>query len=326
MHRCIWLASKEGDERSTVTRMESSNSVQRWRVLTYVSIFVGWGLYMMVRRTLSSSMASLLQNEVFTKDSVGMVASSFSFSYGVSKLLFSFVSDHVSPGVLFVSGLALTGVCCVLFPVCSGLVVSACAVWGVAGIVQGCGWPPCVILIKAWFTPTQVGTWWSVLSAAGNVASILSPLVILYITTLSDWRLSYYVIGIVTLALSCLMTYTIKDSPRDISVSNDTSKTTKDNVSSAATDGWYSVFLIFDLWVIGLVYAGASVVKDGVAAWMVVFLVEVGNKSLTVAAASVGVFQAGGMIGNLVTGYISDLLLVKVLVDYTVYILIGQPR
>ncbi len=288
------------------------SSLKAWKALTYCSIFVGWGLYIMGRRMLSSSMQALLQNKVFSKHSVGMIASSFSLSYGVSKLVFSFVSDHVSPRLIFVSGLICTGVCCVIFPVCNGVVVIACVVWGVAGIMQGCGWAPCVILLKTWFTPSQIGTWWSVLSAAGNIASMLSPLLILHITSFGDWTLSYYIIGCVTLALSFVMICSIKDSPQK--VESYISKTTNDHSKIVRKDSWYSVFAIFDLWIVGILYAGVSLVKDCIAAWMTVYLVEVGHRSLTLAAACVGVFQAGGMTGNLLTGYMSDVLLVKVLV------------
>lgn len=266
---------------------------------------------MLVRRTLSSSMKSLIQHNVYTKDNIGMIASSFSFSYGGSKLFFSFVSDRASPRRIFTTGLLLTGICCLLFPVSTG-VVMACVLWFIAGVVQGCGWAPCVIFLKNWYSPSQIGTWWSILSASGNVASALSPLIILYITNLSNWTISYYLIGITTLVLSCAMTYTIKDSPQEIGSKAQTITKKDKSISNTGNEKWYSVFLIFNLWVISFLYACILLLKYGVLSWMQLFLVEAGKKPETIAAASVGVFQVGGMAGNIISGYISDLFMVKV--------------
>ena len=259
-------------------------------------------------------MQNLIQHMRFTKDNVGMIASSFAFSYGISKLVFSFVADHVSPGKLFVSGLLLNGICCIVFPVSSS-VTMACIVWFTAGIVQGCGWPACVPLLKSWYPPTQIGTWWSILSGAGNIASGLSPLLILYITQQSDWATSYYLIGISAFIVGCVAFFTIKDSPKDVGIRTNIVHKNKEKGKKTSDSGgssWYAVFLYFDLWVVSYLYLNASLVKDGVLGWMQLFLVEVGDKSEAVAAASVGIFQMGGLIGNLVIGYFSDLLLVKV--------------
>ena len=279
----------------------------------FFSIFVGWGMYLLMRKTLPSSMQNLIQYKGFTKDNVGMIASSFAFAYGVSKLVFSFVADRASPGKLFVTGLLLNGICCIVFPVSTG-VSMACAIWFTAGVVQGCGWPPCVNLLKAWYPPSQMGTWWSILSGAGNIASGLSPLLILYITRQSDWAISYYLIGITAFVLGCIMFYTIKDSPKDVGVRTDIVHKDKENgkKTSDVDSQWYAVFLYSDVWVISYLYVCVNMVKDGVLGWMQLFLVEVGSKPDAVAAASVGVFQMGGLIGNLMIGYFSDLFLVKV--------------
>ena len=291
-----------------------SSTFRKWRTITFFSLFFGWGLYLLMRKTLPSSMQNLIQYKGFTKDNVGMIASSFAFAYGISKLVFSFIVDHVSSRKLFVTGLLLNGICCIVFPVSTG-VTMACIVWFTAGIVQGCGWPSCVPLLKSWYPPTQIGTWWSILSGAGNIASGLSPLLILYITQQSDWATSYYLIGTAAIIVGCIAFFTIKDSPKEVGIRADIVHKSKEKVKKTSSGGggpWYAVLLYFDLWIISYIYMSVSVVKDGVLGWMQLFLVEVGDKSGAVAAASVGVFQMGGLIGNLVIGYFSDLLLVKV--------------
>lgn len=273
---------------------------------------------MLVRKTLPSSMQSLMRYQGLTKDNIGLIASSFSLAYGISKFVASIMSDHFSPRKLFVTGLLLNGVCCVLFPLSKSVTVSS-SLWFVTGLVQGLGWAPCAVLLKTWYPPSQMGRWWSVLSSAGSIASGLSPLLILYITRLFDWSVSYYLIGIGSFILGCVVFYSIKDSPEEIEsganfFEQPTKRTrTMDNTSKVPRDSrWYDVFLMADLWVVSMVYTSVYAVKDGVLNWMQLFLIEVGKKPETVAAASIGMFQVGGMVGYLVMGYVSDLLLLKV--------------
>ena len=250
-----------------------------------------------------------------------MIASSFSLAYGISKFVASILSDHFSPRRLFVTGLLLNGVCCVLFPM-SKSVSLASSLWFITGLVQGLGWAPCAVLLKTWYPPSQMGRWWSVLSSAGNIASGLSPLLILYITKVFDWRTSYYLIGMGSFILGSVVIYSIKDSPEEVGLGinflehptlGPKQTRTRENSSKVTRDGrWYDVFLMGNLWVVSLVYSSVYAVKDGVLSWMQLFLIEVGKKPETVAAASVGMFQVGGMVGNLVMGYVSDLLLVRV--------------
>lgn len=311
------------DRTETASMMAQPTVFYRWRLATYLSMFFGWSTYMLVRKTLPSSMQSLIQHQGFTKDDIGLVASSFALSYGGSKFVSSLLSDHFSSRKLFAAGLLLSGVCCVLFPM-TNIVAFACALWFITGLVQGLGWAPCAVLLKTWYPSSQMGRWWSVLSSAGNMASGLSPLLILYITNLSNWKISYYMVGSCSFVLGCVVAYSIKDSPLDIGLDvkfNETpkldSKQTKNGVSSSeegqsVRHRWYDVFLIPDLWIVSLVYTCVYAVKDGVLNWVQLFLIEVGGRPQAVAAASVGMFQTGGMAGNLMIGYISDLLIVKV--------------
>lgn len=295
---------------------------QRW--IIYISMFVGWTCFVLVRRILPASTASLIQHQGFTREDIGMVISSFSSGYGFSKFFNSILSDHLSPRKLFSIGLMLSGFSAILFPVAKNVWLAS-FLWLLTGVLQGCGWAPCTVLLKNWYPPSQMGRWWSVLSSAGNVATALSPLVIVYISSHSDWTTSFYVCGLATFIVGCTVFMTIKDNPSEIGIkidfegasSADTSKKPAKSSSQESEDHsskltWYSVFSMRDLWIVGVVYACVYAAKDGLLGWSLLYFTEVSKKSRETAAACTGVAQIGGLIGNIVIGSISDAFIVPV--------------
>ena len=271
---------------------------------------------MLVRRILPASTASLIEHQGFKRDDVGMIISSFSTGYGVSKFFNSILSDHFSPGKLFSVGLMLSGFSSILFPMATNVWVAS-FIWLVTGVLQGCGWAPCAVMLKNWYPPSQMGRWWSILSSAGNVATAMCPLIIIYISSLSDWTTSYYVTGLITFAVGCIVFMSIKDSPSDIGIKTDfggqssaattsSNKNPSSHCDSKTQVSWYSVFYVRDLWIVGVVYACVYAVKDGLLGWSLLYFTEVARKSKEHAAVCASLTQIGGFLGNIVVGTVSD--------------------
>lgn len=78
------------------------------------------------------------------------------------------------------------------------------------------------------------------------------------------------------------------------------------------TRKWYEVFLLRDLWIASAVYAMLYLIKNGNLNWSQLYFIQVAGRSETTAAAIVGMLQVGGIAGNMVMGYISDLFLTAV--------------
>jgi OPA family glycerol-6-phosphate transporter-like MFS transporter 4 len=260
----------------------------RWRWSLYASLFLGWCCYYFCRKTFPSCTPNLIAEDRLTKDDLGAISSSFAVAYGFSKFFNSLLSDHVSARRMFSAGLVLSGLGCLLFPVTVRSVPISASLWFAEGIIQGLGWAPCAKLLKVWYPPSQMGTWWSVLSSAGNVASGTSPLLITYISYTLSWRVGFYIVGTFTLLVGLVVVFTIKDSPSEVGVELVFEKTKSENTAKRKLTAvgsqslkWYSVLLYGDLWV------------------------ESGKPQAT-AAACIGTMQFGAVVGLLCTGYISD--------------------
>lgn len=350
---------------------EHESRFKKWRWSVYATMFVGWSCHILVRKTLPSTMSSLIQHQGFSRDDIGMIASCFATSYGWSKFMGAIISDHASTRKVFSCGLILSGLCGILFPLASNISL-ACGLWFILGIVQGLGWPPCVVLLNSWYPPSQIGRWWSILSSSGNITAALLPLLVIFITSTLHWDVCYYLFGMLTFSIGLLAMFTIRDSPTDIGMGSihkeapskhntgeriiddeknagsnciDKSKFEKgystpnkpetklDEYTSAGgkdqettkhhnahknknaptrSCSWYSVFFLPNLWVVNAVYSILYLVNSCATNWTQLYFVQEVNMTETSAATCYSMFQVGAIAGNLVSGYISDLLVTPV--------------
>lgn len=271
---------------------------------------------MLIRYNFLSTISSLIEHQGFSHSDVGKISSCFAMSYGVSKFLGSVISDHASPRLVFSSGLVLAGSCSFAFPL-AHTVTLACVVWFLEGIMQGLGWPPCVILLKAWYPPSQIGRWWSVLGSAGNIILAILPLYIIFITSIFHWSMSYYAFGLCAIAMGVLVNFTIKDAPGDIFADHTATKEPEQGRDSRSSkqnvrNSWYSVFFIPDLWMVSTVYATLYFVQGSCIYWSQLFLAEEVGMTDTQAAACFSMYQLGAVIGNVSAGSISDVFITPV--------------
>ena len=191
---------------------------------------------MLMRITLASTTTNLIQQQGFSKEDVGMVSSCFATSYGFSKFLGAIISDHASSRKVFSCGLIFGGLCCLFFPLASKVSISlTCAVWFVEGLLQGLGWPPCVVLLRSWYPPSQIGRGWSIIKTSGNIVAAFHPFLVFFITSTLDWSSCYYLFGVLSLSVGFLVLFTIRDSPADIHVGPDHARTCSINSSSCGS-------------------------------------------------------------------------------------------
>lgn len=131
---------------------------QRTRWIVFASLFIGYSFYYFTRKTFTFSIPSIVKELNLTKENqhkLGIITSCYTITYGLSKFIGGFLGDRVSSRGLFASGLLLSALVNVAIGYYTSL-WSLTVLWGVNGLVQGVGWPPCATLIKNWFRPQEV--------------------------------------------------------------------------------------------------------------------------------------------------------------------------
>lgn len=241
---------------------------RRRQWMTLVSLLIGWYLYYACRKSFSSTMSHLITYRGFTKEDLGMIASSFSLSYGFSKLFSAIMSDHVNPRKLFITGLLLSAVCLLLFPLSSSPLFCS-VLWFLFGGVQGFGWPAIMKILKASCPSDSFGIWWSVISSSGNLAATVSPLMIAYVTSLSRWEVNYYLIGGTTTLVAAVVFVTIPESSHNHQLAKK-----GDDSSESSKTSFSDLFTYRELYAVSVVYFILYIGKYAISDWAQLYFIQ----------------------------------------------------
>lgn len=284
-------------------------------------------------------MSPLLDME---KSTLGGLTSLFMLSCGASKFASSVLSDFVSARTLLTLGLAICGAVNIAMAVSGGErgdTVAFRTLWAAHGFFQGWGWPPCAMLIRAWFTQVQRATAWSLVSIGQNIGTALAPsLISLSIThgarlvlalslvaplpldwigmssgegdSHNAWRLGFLVPGASAIFIAAAAFLTIKDRPttttchgREDGLREPVRKTrTSDQRASVVRD----VLLNPTVAALCLCNLLAYVVKTAMSSWALLYAVEAKGFGGTEAGNIWSAYQLGGLCGTLVAGRLSD--------------------
>ena len=263
----------------------------------FSSLVLGWISYYVCQRTLPSAIALMVPERThavdtdhndtgvvttgFSKGDLGKLQSCFAIAYAMSIFINGFLSDRLNPKFLFGFGLMTSSTLCLLFPLTEGNIILSCVVWFLFGLFQGCGWPSSAKLLRLWFSSEELGTWWSILSCSSNFSS---SLIRYFMSQATNWRHCFHAIGATTLFLSIPILYNIHCPPSKNSVMSKEPSSGKEietvtsnshlRVEPSKTLPWYGAFLVFDLWVVALLYVPWWLAKGSVLDWGQLYLEE----------------------------------------------------
>ncbi|XP_017275612.1 glucose-6-phosphate exchanger SLC37A4a isoform X2 [Kryptolebias marmoratus] len=277
-----------------------------YRSTIFLAMFVGYALYYFNRKTFSFVMPSLMEEIELDKDDLGMITSSQSLAYAISKFISGVLSDQISARWLFSIGLFLVGGINVVFSWSSTVAVFS-VLWFINGLGQGLGWPPCGRILRKWFEPSQFGTWWSVLSCSMNLAGSLGPIIATVLSQSYSWRTILAVSGAICAAVSFVCLLVIKNEPQDVGLPGVEPAAKKGKGGTSGTESTLSEFLLSPyLWLLSVSYLVVFGVKTACTDWGQLFLIQDKGQSTLMGSSYMSALEVGGLLGSLAAGYLSD--------------------
>jgi MFS transporter, OPA family, sugar phosphate sensor protein UhpC len=287
-----------------------------WRVRVMYSMFIGYVLYYLTRKSFVYAMPGIIAELHLDKAELGIMGTIFALTYGISKFFNGVLSDQSNPRYFMSVGLILTGVCTILLGCFSSLWAFA-LFWGLNGWFQGFGWPPCVKLLSHWYSRSERGSWWSSFSVSQNVGGFLAPWIVGICLWYCGWRWAIFLPGIVCIAGGFFLMNRLVDVPRTLGLPP-VEKFRNDEAASAVAEEeedkevWSGKQILFSVlknkyvWILAAAYFFVYFVRTGMSDWTLLFMMESKGYSSVQAGGIVSLFEVGGFLGMFSAGWISD--------------------
>ncbi|KAJ8047998.1 Glucose-6-phosphate exchanger SLC37A4 [Holothuria leucospilota] len=285
------------------------NSYTLWRNINFCLMFISYATLFLCRKSFSYLIPAIIAEENLEKSQLGIISSSLVVAYCFSKFSCGILSDKVQPRIFLTVGLIAVGLLNIQFA-CSYSVPVFAFTWFLNGLAQGCGWPPCTKLLKQWYHPTELGTWWAILSSSSNLAGVLGPLLLSGAAYQYGWRPVMMATGSICILSSALAYTFIKNSPQEIGEKpleingKQTTKSENNDKKATMKDVLRSPFL----YIISVIFACSTVQAGAYHDWAQLFLIQDKGFSSTVGSGFTSAFNIGGTIGCMASGYITDKL------------------
>ncbi|WP_023603459.1 glycerol-3-phosphate transporter [Aliivibrio logei] len=302
------LASNQID--GTYTRL-------RWQL--FLSIFVGYAGYYLVRKNFSLAMPYLI-DQGFSRGDLGVALAAVSIAYGLSKFLMGSVSDRSNPRYFLSAGLLMSAAvmfCFGFMPWATNSITAMFILLFLNGWFQGMGWPACGRTMVHWWSRKERGELVSVWNVAHNVGGgLIGPLFLLGLWAFNDdWRSAFYVPAIFATLVAVFIWATLRDTPQSCGLPAieeykndypDDYDKSHENEMTAKEIFFKYVFNNKLLWSIAIANAFVYLIRYGVLDWAPVYLKEAKGFTVDKSSWAYFLYEWAGIPGTLLCGWISD--------------------
>lgn len=293
--------------------------VMRYRV--FLSIFVGYMGYYMVRNT-TSVLSGVLH---MSATEIGFIACCGYLAYGISKFVSGLMSDRSNAKTFLSCGLFLSGLVNFLIGYIPGIITSVTmfsVMYLLNGWIQGMGYPPGAKTLVFWYAQKERITWATLWNLSHNVGAALAPVVIGFSfgfvgdSALEHSQAAFIAPGVLCMALSVVIYFLQVDRPVSVGLPPieewKNEKAIHKPVLNKSIREIIKLHILKNPKLIFCCIFGAFVtnLRYGIVAWAPKFLsdsIDVGGKGMgkIVSMGGFSVFEIGGLVGMLLAGYLS---------------------
>lgn len=186
-----------------------------WRRHILITIWLGYALFYFTRKSFNAAAPEILASGVMTRTDIGLLATLFYISYGLSKFFSGIVSDRSNARYFMGVGLIATGVVNILFGFSTSLWAFA-LLWALNAFFQGWGAPVCARLLTAWYSRNERGGWWAIWNTAHNVGGALIPMVVGAAALHYGWRTGMMIAGALAIVAGLFLCWRLRDRPQTV--------------------------------------------------------------------------------------------------------------
>ena len=304
------------------------STYKRLRFQSFLAGTFGYALYYVCRLSMGVMKQPLIDAGLLNATQLGIIGACLYWAYAVSKLISGFLADgsnikrfmatgitisvlmNFIMGVLGVTALnggITTSMLFILFAIC----------WAINGATQAMGAPPAIIALSRWFPLRIRGTYYGFFSASHNIGEGLSFIFVGSIVAAFGWKWGFFGAAIAGVLGIILILLLLHDTPESkglppievLSGEKKEAETLSPEQKRAQTKKMQAAVIKNPgVWILALSSAFMYMSRYAINEWGVIFLQDTKGYELGAAAAIIGINPIFGIIGTVVSGWLSDVL------------------
>jgi phosphoglycerate transporter family protein len=310
-YACSLLNIFQPTPAAAVTLTDPAEIAERyryWQRRVLLSSIIGYATFYFVRKNLSIAMPFMESGLGIRKSDLGLFLTLHGLLYGVSKFANGFFADRSNARAFLATGLAASAVLNVLFGFNSA-VVALGLIWMLNGWFQGMGFPPCARLLTNWFPPKQLATKMSIWNSSHCIGGGLILILSGYLVTFG-WRWCFWVPAGIALAVAVFVWLTTPDTPPSVGLPE--VEGTRNDAERHKSHEEFKAFVVEQvfrnkyIWLVSVANFFVYTVRYAVLDWGPTMLTQAKHIHITHAGWMVAAFEAFGLVGAIVGGWITD--------------------
>jgi Sugar phosphate permease len=308
------------------------------RMQSFIAATFGYALYYVCRLSMGVMKQPLIDNGLLTATQLGIIGACLYWSYALGKLVNGFLADSSNIKRFMATGLVVSvamnflmgavGVSALSGSIANS-VLFVCFVifWGINGWAQSMGAPPAIISLSRWFPLKVRGTYYGFFSASHNIGEGLSFIFVGSIVAAFGWKWGFFGAALAGALGILLILFCMHDNPESKGLpaievlsgekTAEEYEAGREDILKSARDAQAAqraetkcmqraVIKNPGVWILALSSAFMYMSRYAINEWGTIFLQEAKGYSLGEAASVIGVNPIFGIIGTVVSGWLSD--------------------
>lgn len=275
------------------------SSETRRRHLVWGSTWLAYASYYFGRKTFSSAKHALEAANVLSLEQLGYIDSGYLAAYSIGQFVNGALGDRVGARRLVGFGLMASAALCAAFASSSSALVLT-AIFTLNGVAQATGWPGVTRAMTEWTTPANRGTvmgLWSTCYQAGPL--VAGPLASLLVHDYG-WRTGFRVPAALMVVAGLIALLLVRPGPTPAGTAPRESELVERRLAQRA------VLENRVLWSYGACYFFIKFTRYALQLWLPYYLHKQQGYADDKAGSIAAAFEAGGLIGVIVIGTLSD--------------------
>lgn len=280
----------------TAADVNSKTVTSKKRMNVFIISYLTYATYYLTRLNFSVALPALALDLGYTKFFLGLMGGAFSIVYALGQLINGQLAERYGAKKLITSGLILSASVNILFGY-TELSVMMIILWAMNGYAQSTGWPSVIKLMSEWSNRGSRGKVGGLFGTCFLVGSMAALLLSSYIQVQFGWRATFTLPSVVLIVWIVAFNVSIKEK-------EETAIREKRYTTYRARQAIISRNIL----TIVVAYILLQFIRSGFSLWAPTYIFELYRVPIEYAGYFSAIIPLGGIIGSILSGWISDRL------------------